>query len=91
MSAPGGRRARAGRAAPRLRWSQIVGTAVVLAAFVAGLVAGGWAGAAIVAALSAAAGALLARRWNALDPRVRTVRAIIVLIGFAVAVSLLYR
>lgn len=91
MTRPGGRPGRAGRSAPRIRPSQILATAVVLAAFVAGLVIAGPLGAAIVALLSAGAAVLLARRWHTLDPRIRVVRALIVLIGLAVAVSLLYR
>ncbi len=79
------------RRPPRIRWTQIVAVAVVLAIFVTGLVVAGWVGALIIAALSAAAGLVLMAHWRVLDQRVRLVRMVIVLIGFAVALSLLTR
>ena len=79
------------RRPPRIRWTQIVAVAIVLAVFVVGLVVAGWIGASIIAALSAVAGLVLIAHWRVLDQRVRLVRMVIVLIGFAVALSLLTR
>jgi hypothetical protein len=79
------------RPPPTIRPSQVVVAAVVLAVFVTGLVIGGAAGALIVGVLAIAAGVWLVLRWAALDVRTRTFRAVIVLIGLAVAASLLAR
>lgn len=91
MTTPAGGGRRGMRRPPRIRWTQIVAVAVVLAIFVTGLVVAGWVGALIIAALSAAAGLVLMAHWRVLDQRVRLVRMVIVLIGFAVALSLLTR
>ena len=91
MTRPAGRPARRRGAAPKLRLSQIVAIALVLALFVVGVVIAGPWGALLVGLLAVGAGALLALRWNALDERVRTFRAVVVLICVAVAISLLYR
>ncbi|MEO7126175.1 MAG: hypothetical protein ABI382_14330 [Nakamurella sp.] len=79
------------RTPPKIRPSQILAVAVVLAAFLGAVVMGGVIGAAIVALLAIAAGTLLVLRWHALDPRIRAFRAVVVVIGAAVAVSLLLR
>lgn len=78
-------------AAPRIRPAQLLAVLVVLAAFTAGVVVGGALGAAIVGLLSLGAGALLVMRWSTLDPRIRVFRALVVLLGLAVAVSLYLR
>jgi hypothetical protein len=74
-----------------MRPSQMLAIAVVLALFVVGVVVAGPWGAMLVGVLAVGAGVLLALRWKALDERVRMFRAVVVLIGLAVAISLLYR
>lgn len=91
MTNPQRRSRSARRAVPKIRPSQIVTVILVLAAFIAGVVIGGSVGALIVGLLSVAAGALLVMRWSALDPRIRVFRALVVLIGLAIAVSLYLR
>lgn len=76
---------------PKIRPVQILAVAVVLAVFTVGVVIGGVLGAAVVALLSLAAGGLLVAHWSVLDPRIRTFRAVVVLLGFAVALSLYLR
>lgn len=90
---PGNRSSRVtgGRAAPKIRPAQIVAVLIILAAFTAGVVVGGALGAAVVGLLSLAAGALLVIRWPTLDPRIRAFRAVVVVLGLAVAISLYLR
>lgn len=64
---------------------------VILAAFTAGVVVGGALGAAVVGVLSLTAGVLLVMRWPTLDPRIRVFRAVVVLLGLVVAISLYLR
>lgn len=78
-------------AAPKIRPAQVLAGLLVLAVFVAGVVIAGVPGAILVGVLAIGAGVLLALRWNALDERIRLFRAVVVLIGIAVAISLLYR
>lgn len=79
------------RTVPKIRLSQILAVAVVLAAFLAAVVMGGVIGAAVVALLAIGAATLLVLRWQELDPRIRAFRAVVVVLGAAVAVSLLMR
>lgn len=93
MTAPrrGTRSSARRRSAPSIRPSQLLVMAVVLAIFVTGLVVAGILGALLVGLLVVAAGVWLVLRWRALPERVRIFRAGVVLVGVAVAVSLLYR
>lgn len=79
------------RAVPKIRLSQILAIAAVVALFLTAVVVGGILGAAVVGLLAVAAGALLVLRWQALDPRIRIFRAVAVAIAAAVAVSLFLR
>lgn len=79
------------RAAPKIRLGQFAATVVIVALFLTAAVVGGAIGATAVALLAIVAGALLVFRWQALDPRVRIFRAVVVAIAAAVAVSLFLR
>lgn len=74
-----------------VRIAQILLIAVVTGALLAGMWWGGWLGAILVGAVCAAAGTLLVVRWQELHHRTRLVRLMIVIAGFAVAVSLAAR
>lgn len=75
----------------KIRPAQVLAVVVVLAVFIAGVVVAGPIGAFLVGLVTLAAGVLLALRWQALDERVRLFRAVVVLAGIAVTISLLYR
>lgn len=89
------RRSRTGRphATPTFRLQPMVllGAVVVLALFVTGVLVGGLLGGALIAALALAAGALLLARWDAVDPRIRMFRSVIVVIVLAVAITVMVR
>lgn len=88
---PRRRTGRGARRTPTIRPSQLLAIAVVLAVFITGLIVAGVLGAVLVGVLSLGAGALLVLRWHALNERVRVFRAAVVVIGIAVAITLLFR
>lgn len=75
----------------KIRPAAVLVIAVVLAVFIGGLVIGGAIGGLMVGALAVLAGSWLVLRWRAIDPAVRIIRAVAVLITLAVALSLFVR
>lgn len=75
----------------RLKPVALLGAAVVMALFVTGVLVGGLLGGTLIAVLALAAGALLLARWNAVDPRIRLFRSVVVLIVLAVAITVMVR
>ncbi|WP_029135352.1 hypothetical protein [Nakamurella lactea] len=75
----------------RIQPAAVLVIAVVLGLFIGGLVIGGTAGGLMVGVPAVFAGGWLLLRWQAIDPPVRIIRLVAVLVSLAIAISLFTR
>ena len=93
MTRPGrpARNRTSARPVARISAGQVVAVVVLVGLLIGAAVIGGAIGGSIIGVVALAAGALLALRWRALDPRIRILRLVAVLAVLAVAVSVFVR